>query len=151
MLYGHACPTKTPRYASGRVLVRLITGGLLKWAALERKKSVHFPVILMLDQLVYLSWQMVGMYAILLPVNFHQAICRSGGIGRRSGLKIHRWRQRAGSSPAFGTMRKQSSAIFVAELFCMVNQCHRWILQREVFAPVRDDSFLSIAREKYLG
>lgn len=41
--------------ASGRVLVRLITGGLLKWAALERKKSVHFPVILMLDQLVYLS------------------------------------------------------------------------------------------------
>ena len=55
MLYGHAWPTKTPRYASGRVLVRLITGGLLKWAALERKKSVHFPVILMLDQLVYLS------------------------------------------------------------------------------------------------
>ena len=40
MLYGHACPTKMLRYAaSGRVLVRLITGGFLKWAALERKKS----------------------------------------------------------------------------------------------------------------
>ena len=29
--------------------------------------------------------------------------CRCDGIGRRSGLKIHRWRQRAGSSPATGT------------------------------------------------
>ena len=37
--YGHACPTQTPRYASGRALIRLITGGLLKRAALERKKS----------------------------------------------------------------------------------------------------------------
>ena len=35
--YGHACPTQTPRYASGRALVR--SGGLLKRAALERKKS----------------------------------------------------------------------------------------------------------------
>ena len=30
--------------------------------------------------------------------------CRCDGIGRRSGLKIHRWRQRAGSSPATGTI-----------------------------------------------
>ena len=30
--------------------------------------------------------------------------CRSDGIGRRSGLKIHRWRHRAGSSPASGTI-----------------------------------------------
>ncbi len=30
---------------------------------------------------------------------------RSGGIGRRNGLKIRRWQQRAGSSPAFGTKR----------------------------------------------
>ena len=30
--------------------------------------------------------------------------CRSGGIGRRTGLKIPRWQHRAGSSPAFGTM-----------------------------------------------
>ena len=30
--------------------------------------------------------------------------CRCDGIGRRSGLKIHRWRHRAGSSPATGTM-----------------------------------------------
>lgn len=30
-------------------------------------------------------------------------LCRSDGIGRRDGFKIHCWRQRAGSSPAFGT------------------------------------------------
>ena len=30
-------------------------------------------------------------------------VCRSGGIGRRAGLK-HQWMQiRAGSTPAFGT------------------------------------------------
>jgi hypothetical protein len=29
--------------------------------------------------------------------------CRSGGIGRRKGLKIPRGKPRAGSSPAFGT------------------------------------------------
>ena len=29
--------------------------------------------------------------------------CRDGGIGRRTGLKIPRWRQRAGSIPALGT------------------------------------------------
>lgn len=29
--------------------------------------------------------------------------CRSGGIGRRTGLKIQRWQQRAGSIPASGT------------------------------------------------
>ena len=34
-------------------------------------------------------------------INMHT--CRCDGIGRRSGLKIHRWRQRAGSSPATGT------------------------------------------------
>ena len=31
---------------------------------------------------------------------------RCDGIGRRSGLKIHRWQQRAGSSPATGTRKK---------------------------------------------
>ena len=30
---------------------------------------------------------------------------RSDGIGRRTGLKIRRWRHRAGSTPAFGTSR----------------------------------------------
>ena len=30
-------------------------------------------------------------------------LCRCDGIGRRSGLKIHRWRQRTGSSPVTGT------------------------------------------------
>ena len=33
-------------------------------------------------------------------------MCRCDGIGRRSGLKIHRWRQRTGSSPVTGTKRK---------------------------------------------
>ena len=32
--------------------------------------------------------------------------CRCDGIGRRSGLKIHRWRQRTGSSPVTGTKYK---------------------------------------------
>ena len=36
----------------------------------------------------------------LLRISF---VCRSGGIGRRTGLKIPRWQHRAGSSPAFGT------------------------------------------------
>ncbi len=31
--------------------------------------------------------------------------CRCDGIGRRSGLKIHRWRQRTGSSPVTGTIK----------------------------------------------
>ena len=39
---------------------------------------------------------------IILSVASH--ICRCDGIGRRSGLKIHRWRQRTGSSPVTGTM-----------------------------------------------
>ena len=34
---------------------------------------------------------------------------RCDGIGRRSGLKIHRWQQRAGSSPATGTRKDISS------------------------------------------
>lgn len=32
-------------------------------------------------------------------------VSRSDGIGRRTGLKIRRWRHRAGSTPAFGTSR----------------------------------------------
>ena len=36
---GDAYSTQNPRYASGRVLVRLNTCGLLKRASLERKKS----------------------------------------------------------------------------------------------------------------
>ena len=35
--------------------------------------------------------------------------CRCDGIGRRSGLKIHRWRHRAGSSPATGTNKKREA------------------------------------------
>lgn len=41
-------------------------------------------------------------YDIIINVVSH--ICRCDGIGRRSGLKIHRWRQRTGSSPVTGTM-----------------------------------------------
>ena len=35
-------------------------------------------------------------------------ICRCGGIGRRKGLKIPRWKHRAGSSPASGTTEKHT-------------------------------------------
>lgn len=35
-----------------------------------------------------------------------ETFCRSGGIGRRTGLKIPRWQHRTGSSPVFGTRRK---------------------------------------------
>ena len=41
---------------------------------------------------------------------------RCDGIGRRSGLKIHRWRHRAGSSPATGT-RKTTSFVGCGFLF----------------------------------
>ena len=37
--------------------------------------------------------------------------CRSGEIGRRSGLKIHRALARAGSIPAFGTTNKETMAV----------------------------------------
>ena len=43
-------------------------------------------------------------YSIISP-----APCRCDGIGRRSGLKIHRWRHRAGSSPATGTSSSQAT------------------------------------------
>lgn len=33
--------------------------------------------------------------------------------GRRSGLKIHRWQQRAGSSPATGTKLKATFIVFL--------------------------------------
>ena len=37
--------------------------------------------------------------------------CRRDGIGRRTGLKIPRWRHRAGSTPAAGTTRQGPGAI----------------------------------------
>ena len=37
-------------------------------------------------------------------------LCRCDGIGRRSGLKIHRWRQRTGSSPVTGTIKRLGSS-----------------------------------------
>ena len=36
---------------------------------------------------------------------YYTGTCRCVGIGRRSGLKIHRWQHRAGSSPATGTIK----------------------------------------------
>ena len=39
---------------------------------------------------------------------YYTGTCRCVGIGRRSGLKIHRWQHRAGSSPATGTTSEQS-------------------------------------------
>ena len=41
-------------------------------------------------------------------------LCRCDGIGRRSGLKIHRWRQRTGSSPVTGTIKRLGSSEYGA-------------------------------------
>ena len=40
---------------------------------------------------------------------YNNARCtrRCGGIGRRKGLKIPRWKQRTGSSPVTGTKKEQ--------------------------------------------
>ena len=38
---------------------------------------------------------------------YYTGKCRCVGIGRRSGLKIHRWQHRAGSSPATGTIKSK--------------------------------------------
>ena len=46
-------------------------------------------------------------------------VCRCDGIGRRSGLKIHRWRQRAGSSPATGTRSDGCESLFSHPFFCI--------------------------------
>ena len=43
-------------------------------------------------------------------------ICRSGGIGRRKGLKIPRRQRRAGSSPAFGTQYAMDEEHFITKL-----------------------------------
>ena len=45
------------------------------------------------------------MLAFLRVCGYNKAyhICRCDGIGRRTGLKIPRWRHRAGSTPATGT------------------------------------------------
>ena len=48
-------------------------------------------------------------------------ICRSGGIGRRTWLKIKRSSLRAGSSPAFGTRKiKASRSLREAYFFSQV-------------------------------
>ena len=41
---------------------------------------------------------------------YYSGTCRCVGIGRRSGLKIHRWQHRAGSSPATGTRTPQKGS-----------------------------------------
>lgn len=40
---------------------------------------------------------------LLYNISCVNLVRRSGGIGRRAGLKIRCWRQRVGSSPTFGT------------------------------------------------
>ena len=47
---------------------------------------------------------LASFFILLYTIRAH--FCRCDGIGRRSGLKIHRWRQRAGSSPATGTKNR---------------------------------------------
>ena len=57
-------------------------------------------------------------------------ICRCDGIGRRSGLKIHRWRQRAGSSPATGTKKSRSSErdFFIQYEGLVCNRCQAYVI-----------------------
>jgi hypothetical protein len=43
----------------------------------------------------------------------HYTSCRDGGTGRRTGLKIQRWRQRAGSIPAPGTTLRVILKVFL--------------------------------------
>ena len=45
----------------------------------------------------------------IIPFSPTWGTCRCDGIGRRSGLKIHRWRQRTGSSPVTGTNSSQAA------------------------------------------
>ena len=59
-----------------------------------------------------------------LPSSYNElvAVRRSGGIGRRTGLKIPGRQRRAGSSPAFGTTSEQSTL------------CSVFLLQRKTSA-----------------
>ena len=41
-----------------------------------------------------------------------KTICRNGGIGRRKGLKIPRWKHRIGSTPIFGTKHSFAECFF---------------------------------------
>ena len=58
---------------------------------------------------------------------------RSGGIGRRKGLKIPRWQQRTGSIPVGGTESKRNArtlvfaflfAFYVCQVVCQ--KCLKW-------------------------
>ena len=54
-------------------------------------------------------------------------ICRCDGIGRRSGLKIHRWRQRTGSSPVTGTSSSQAP-YRLRRVFSFYSKTHRALI-----------------------
>lgn len=64
-------------------------------------------------------------------------LCRSGGIGRRSRLKICRWQQRAGSSPASGTIVVFKALGFSGSFFVCFFSCAlydtRVIIKRNTF------------------
>ena len=63
--------------------------GFTKCCRFLRKKCLHF---------------LREAFIIILHI---LPLCRYDGIGRRSGLKIHRWRHRAGSTPATGTIHSK--------------------------------------------
>ena len=60
--------------------------------------------------------------------------CRCVGIGRRSGLKIHRWRHRAGSSPATGTKNKGTHwvPLLFNEIFCSTTKYEIILMDYEI-------------------
>ena len=45
--------------------------------------------------------------------NIARVTRRCGGIGRRKGLKIPRWKQRTGSSPVTGTKKSRKAEAFL--------------------------------------
>ena len=59
--------------------------------------------------------------------NLIKPMCRNGGIGRRKGLKIPRWKHRIGSTPIFGTNKK--SLLWVIFLFSPNKPLHNKINQ----------------------
>ena len=61
-------------------------------------------------------------------------ICPGGEIGRRKGLKIPRWRHRAGSSPAPGTIKEyETSTLFSTSSLCVWNDKCVWFRAELVY------------------
>ena len=63
-------------------------------------------------------------------------ICRSGGTGRRAGLKIQWWQHRVGSSPTFGTSLVVGREVY-PDLLNLRSEATLGLVNREVPPSVR--------------